>query len=143
MSWSYSDTLLTDRDKVRFYLQDTDTNDQLLTDEEIAFLLTEAGSVRAAAIVAAETVAAKFARYADTSVGDLQLSYSQRYEQFLSLAERLRRQVSLSAVPLAGGISVSRKQTVDEDTDRVAPAFSVGMLSHPDHVAVSADEREQ
>lgn len=143
MSFSYNSDLGTDRDRVRFLVQDTDANDQLLQDEEIAWLLTEEGSVRAAAIIAAETVAGKFARQADSAVGDLSISYSQKQAQYAALAARLRRTASLSAVPLVGGISVSRKQTVEEDTDRVEPAFAVGMLSHPDHSAVLADEREQ
>ena len=143
MTWSYDDTLTEDRDKVRFYVQDVDTNEQLLSDEEIAFLLESEGTVRAAAIVAAETLAGKFARFADSAVGDLSISYSQKHTQYLALANRLRRSLALSAVPLVGGTSVSRKQTVEEDTDRVEPAFTVGMLAHPDHSAVLADEREQ
>ena len=141
MTWSYDDTLSEDRDKVRFYVQDTNQDEQILSDEEIAFLLTSEGSVRAAAIVAADTIAGKYARFVDSAVGDLSISYSQKQAQYMALAARLRRSLALSAAPLVGGISVSRKETVNEDTDRVEPAFTVGMLSHPDHSAVT--DREQ
>ena len=37
MAWTYSTALTADKDKVRFLIQDTDTDDQLLADEEIAY----------------------------------------------------------------------------------------------------------
>ena len=79
MSWTYSrDPSVSDRDKVRFLIGDTDVDDQLISDEEIDWLLTEESSVTSASVRACETVAAKFARLADKSVGDLRLSLSQK-----------------------------------------------------------------
>jgi len=40
MAATYTDTLLTDRDKIRFWIRDTDTTDARYTDNEIAALLT-------------------------------------------------------------------------------------------------------
>ncbi len=142
MSWSYDTTLTADLDKVRFYIGDTNSDEPLLSNEEIEFLVSSEGSARAAAIAGAEMIASKFARFADSAVGDLSISYSQRHAQYLAVAARLRRSLTLSVAPLVGGISNSRKETVEDDTDRVEPAFTVGMLSHPDTVRSTSD-REQ
>jgi hypothetical protein len=106
MTWSYSgNPNTTDRDAVRFLIGDTDYDDQLLSDEELAFVLTDEPDVRRAASRAAEAVAAKFARRADSSksVGDLSLSesWSQRAAQFMELASRLLAQANLAVHPRA------------------------------------------
>ena len=50
MTWTYTgDPNVSDRDKIRFLIGDTDTNDQLVNDEEIEWALTEAGSIYQAA----------------------------------------------------------------------------------------------
>ena len=62
MSWSYSDSLSSDRDKLRFKIGDVDTNDQLLSNELLDALLTTRGDPTLAAINAVEGILAKFAR---------------------------------------------------------------------------------
>ena len=62
MSWSYSgnpaDSAL---DKVRFLIGDTDTTDQLLTNEEINYTIAESGgSIYQSAHDAAYAIASKF-----------------------------------------------------------------------------------
>ena len=131
MTWTYTSPLSGDRDKVRTYIGDTDTTDQLLSDEQIAFALTEEGTVRAASAIAAEWIAALFSRKADKSVGDLSISYSQRAAQYTALAVRLRGRSSRLALPYFGGISETTKDTREDDSDRVEPAFTVDMLDDP------------
>jgi hypothetical protein len=94
MTWTYSgNPAASNRDAVRFLIGDTDSGDQLVSDEEIAFLLAEENTVRTASARACEAIAARFGRSADNSrsVGDLSLSesYSQRSASYLSLADRL------------------------------------------------------
>ena len=61
MGFSYSgDPSKSSTDTVRFLVQDTNSKDVLLQDEEIAFLVNEEGSVEQAAMRAAETIAAQF-----------------------------------------------------------------------------------
>ena len=121
--WSYSgNPAASDLDAVRFAIGDTDTADQLLSDEEIAYLLTNS-TVSAASIAACEALAAKFARSVDRTVGSLSLSASQKAKQFRELAATLRRQRAVLAAPYAGGISVADKDTQRADTDRVKPTF--------------------
>lgn len=143
MTWTYTSTdpSGTTRDQVRTYIGDTDTTDQLLTDEQIAFALTEGGTVSLAAAIAADWIAATFARKADKSVGDLSISYSQTAQQFSKLADRLRSESSRISLPYFGGISQSAKDTREADTDRVKPAFTVDMLDNPD-VSAGTDESD-
>ena len=50
MTWSYDSTgFAANRDKVRFYIGDTSSSAQLLTNEEINFALDEEGGVVPAA----------------------------------------------------------------------------------------------
>lgn len=124
MTWSYSgDPSSSNQDAVRFAIGDTDSADQLITDEEIAYLLTDS-TVTAASIAACEALAAKFARQVDRSVGNLSLSSSQRAAQFRELAATLRKRTGYLARPYAGGISVADKEARDADTDRVKPIFT-------------------
>ena len=91
MSWTYTDPNTSDRDKIRFLIGDTDSTDPLLSDEEIAFTLAEAGgSVYQAGHDSCYAIAAKFSRMAQSkSVGDLSISYADRAAAYAAQAERL------------------------------------------------------
>lgn len=124
MTWSYSTALTTAKDKVRFYLQDTDTTEQLLQDEEYTFLLAEkANNILQASALGAEVIARKFAREATMTVGDTRVEWSRRAELYWSLAQDLRTR-NVAVAPFVGGISKDTKQTYEDDTDRVQPLFT-------------------
>lgn len=126
MTFTYGgDPSANNRDAVRFLIGDTVSADPLITDEEIAWLLSERGGVYPAAIQACETIAAKFARLADSQVDDVNVKLSQRAAGYRTLAATLTtRQALVGAMPYAGGISISDKQTREDDTDRTVPIFS-------------------
>jgi len=131
MSWSYKRTepAAIDLDWVRLRVGDTDESDQLLQDEEIQALIDNEGSRSLAAVLCAETIAAKFARRVDKTVGKLSISAGQMAEHYMKLATRLRMEVAIgSAGVYAGGISVADKADNDADTDVVRPAFAVGQF---------------
>lgn len=134
MTWTYSgNPSSTNRDAVRFLVGDTDNTDQLVTDEEIAYMLAEEGSASMAAARVCRSLASKFARYMDQSVGDLNVSYSQRYRQYTELANRLESDGSSRVgVPYAGGISQANKDAITSDTDRVQPAIKIGVHDNPE-----------
>ncbi len=129
MTWTYAgDPSANNRDEVRFLVGDTDTTDQLITDEEIAYAVAEESSNRGAAALVARAIAASFARRADRSVGDLKVSYKQRYDNYIALATSLESKAAVSdPVPFAGGISVSNKDALQDDTDRVKPSIARGL----------------
>ena len=133
MTWTYSGNPSgTNRDAIRFMIGDTDNTDQLVTDEEIAYALAQEGNVYVSAARICRSLASRYARYMDQSLGDLSISYSQRYQQFTELANRLEFDGSSRVgIPYAGGISQSDKDTVDADTDRIQPAIKIGVHDDP------------
>ena len=141
MTWTFASTDLSgSREQIRTRIGDTDSADPLLTDEQVAYALSEEGSVRAAAALAAEWIAAQFARKADKEVGDLKITYSSRAEQYRILAASLRSRNARVALPYFGGISETTKETRESDTDRVEPAFTVDMLD--DSAIASASDTD-
>jgi len=127
MTWSYDSTLPTDTDKVRFHIGDTDETDQLLQNEEINYLLSETTNVLLAASRAAKTVAAKFSRQADKTVGDLRISLSQKAKAYMALAADLeKRALTSSACPTW--------QEPEEDA-----RFELGMMENNSVIAEEDD----
>ena len=135
MTWTYaSSDLSTALAQIRFTVGDTDSSDKQVTDEEIAYCQTRAGSNnKLAAAYVCDGIAAKYARLVTSSVGDLSTAYSDLQQHYKDLAAQLRLEGgSLIAIPIAGGISEARVTVVNEDTDRVKPAFFRGMMDNPD-----------
>lgn len=128
MTATYDTALTAAKDQVRLLIGDTDVTDALLQDEEIAYLLTQSASnVNVASVRACEAVAARFSRLADTQVDDVRVSLSQRAKGYRELAATLRGRIATSVSLFAGGISVSAKESAEEDTDRVPPIFTRDM----------------
>lgn len=130
MSWSYSgNPSSSNLDKVRFLIGDTDTTDQQLSDEEITSMLADnSDNPYAAAIACAEGLVSKFSRKVQKSVGDLSISYGETANNYRTLLGDLRRKASIQlCTPYAGGISISDKETDEEDSDLVKPAFTRDM----------------
>lgn len=97
MSWSYSgDPASSDKDTVRFYIQDTDPAMQMLQDEEISYLLSQwttvSGSALFTSAVACEVIAGRFAREVDVSADGVSVSAGQLQQRYNDLATSLRDQ---------------------------------------------------
>lgn len=133
MTWTYSGNPNgSDRDAVRFLIGDTDNDDPLLQDEEIAYILTLETNVNMAAAKACRAIAATFARKATRkNVGDLSIDYSMRQQNYLDLAKKLESDAAIVlARPYCGGISQSDKDNRNADTDRVTPAFTKNQMDN-------------
>ncbi len=135
MSWNYTGRPSScDRDEVRFLLGDTDASDPLVTDEEIAWAIESQGTLRLAAAVCLRALASKFSRYVTRRVGDVSQNCSEMAKAFRDRADELDPS-GLTARPLAlpsfGGLSISEKETLAEDTDAVQPRFRRGMNDIP------------
>ena len=151
MTWTYggapgTTTSATRRDAVRLLVGDTDTTEQQLTDEEIAFgLLQASDDIYNASALLCRALSGKYARLVDTSVESVSSSYSQRAKQYAELAVRLTKEgkklgsVGLG-VPVAGGMSISEMEGVETDTDRVPSAFRVDQFSNPPRFDPMLDE---
>ena len=129
MAFTYtSDPENSKRDAVRLLTGDTDSTDPLLQDSEVDYFLSLYGdAVYPAAAAACDAIASKYARQADTTNGRLSVKASQRSEAYAKKAKELRRDTLLGAEVFAGGLTISGKNALDDDTDAVQPAFSVGM----------------
>jgi len=97
MSWTYSgDPGASDLDQVRFYVQDTDDTRQLLTDEEIGFLLVEWAEAKDSplyvAAVCAEAIAAKFVGEVDVAADGVSVGQGSLFDRYNTLAGSLRDQ---------------------------------------------------
>ena len=131
-TWNYSgDPGASTKDAVRFLIGDTDSRDQLLSDQEIDYLVNNVGSANESAAQACEILAA--ARESiDKEIDDLVVKGRQHAEHWSELADRLRkRRVGSRMGVFAGGISISDGYARDIDTDRPVPAFDVGMFDNP------------
>jgi hypothetical protein len=125
MTWSYNSNPLTSNlDAVRFLVGDTDITDTQLQDEEITYLLTVEGGVRFAAYKAAKAIASKYARKVDRNVGDLRISFSQKYRQYLDLAQALKHDMVIHIAPLVLSLSASAKDAALQNSDNVVPFFT-------------------
>ena len=120
-------------DALKLLVGDTSTaaSGELLSTGECAYFISNYGGVRAAAPYAARAIAAGFADQGDKNVGDLRLAAQQKFEHYDRLASRLEGGAAVIAVPYAGGVSRSDKLSVEQNTDRVSPAFKIGLHDNP------------
>ena len=134
MTWTYDPTdLSTDLAKVRLLIGDTDTNDQLLSDEEINHFLTVDTDPNRAAAFAANAIYSKFARLADTTVESVSKKYSQKAQHYSALAKTLEAQANSADAPSPGisGINPETMRDKRNDTDRVREKFYMDRFSNP------------
>lgn len=131
MTWSYSITTLaaTPKDQVRLLIGDTLTTDPQMQDEEIAYYLTQRSSVYGAAAECCRTLQARFSRSVDQKGGDTETKYSQLAKAYGIKAIEFEQKAAAAGAgkPYAGGISIADKQAQEQNTDRVAPQFQIGM----------------
>lgn len=133
MSWTYTAKPgVVALDTVRLLIGDTDECDQVLQDEEILYYINEYQCPRTAAIESALAIAAKYSRLVDESVGQVRVSFSQRADHFYKLADRIKeRQSIFGGIPIAGGLSISEKNTIESNHDRFRPGFTKDLHDNP------------
>jgi hypothetical protein len=133
--FSYTPGGASDLDDIRAAIGDTQAAapvTERLEDEEIARLLTIAGSKPAATVAAAKALIAKLSRRAtEKDIGSLRLVYTQRIESLWKLVGSLEVAASGAVMPYLGGASISDRDAIESDTDRVQPAFKRGMFDNP------------
>ena len=141
MTWTYAgDPAASALAAIRFLTGDTDTNDQLINDEEIAWTNNQVTGSDTATTALYEVsyrvmvaIASKFSRLADQSVGDLKVDMFQKATNAREQAALLKQQAlreGNTPTPYAGGISVSDKEIDEDDSDVVQPYFSRGQWTN-------------
>ena len=119
-------------DTVRFEVDDRDTDNAALSDEEIQYLIDTTNHILLAAAAAATAIGAKYSSEVESKqVGDLRIAYGAGgvASSYKELAKLLRTRAASKAASkiLAGGLSKAAKTAVKADTDRVQSEFEVGM----------------
>ena len=129
MAWTYISTGpgSSARSWVRLRVGDTTSASQLIQDEEIDAILDSESNKHLAAAVTAEAIAGSFARRADKTVGRMSVQASQHSQNYFELSDRLRLEAAQRAAPYGGGIRISDVDLDKDDSDRVDPAFSLGV----------------
>lgn len=147
MTWTYSgDPSDSPRDEVRFLVGDTNTNKQLVSDEEIAFALASTSdSTYGAAALCARAIAGKFSREVNGRFESIWSDDGSKSKQFFDLARRLDIQAKTAGglalgSPYVGGVSRADMESVRANTDRVDSAFMRGQFSQADEFSVMPDE---
>ena len=128
-----------EKDEVRFLLQDTRPEEWLLSDPEIQYALDRHlesyGTVEWVAAYLADTLAARYARESTIAADGMNISLAQVAQQFRDLAAALREQHKSLLVggPDAGGISPY------EERSPFIRNFSFGTGMHDDYAAGQQD----
>ena len=131
MTFSYVGPGVTDKDTVRFLLQDTNEAEAMVTDEEIQYAIGTwmplYNTLPYVASTIADTVAARYAREASYSADGVSVSLGPVGDQYRMLAASLREQhraLLVGGFPDVGGITPG-EQTADD-----IAAFSFGKGQH-------------
>jgi hypothetical protein len=129
---SSSATSAQKRDAIRFLTQDNQANASSqfqLTDEEIAFVITQEANIYMAAARSCDILANRAGAVRMRTVGALSVEFSR--EDYKELANSYRARGMTYQVPSVGGISRSDKDTLTQDTDWLPPLFSRRMQENP------------
>lgn len=134
MTWTYllSDLATSEKDQIRLEIGDTDTNNQLLQDEEIAQAILVERNFWCAAARCCEMISRVFLAKFDVKLGrNMEITYSKAAAQYQAMAVAFRRKSLGTRVPWVGGMSVADKQTYSQNTDIVGAAFTRTMGENP------------
>jgi hypothetical protein len=128
MTWNYTGRPAdNERDKVRFLIGDTCSEDQLVSDEEIAYAISVYSNLNLASAMILRSLAAKFSRMVTNKVGDVSSNCTDMAKAFADRAKELDPSGITTApdpaLPVFGGLTISGKETLDSDTDAVQPSF--------------------
>jgi hypothetical protein len=135
MTFTYVGPATSDRDKVRFLIQDTDSTAPHMTDEEINWLISEWADVYDAAANAADVLAGQYAHKADysKSVGDLSLNetFSTQSQRFSALAVSLRLNRMRRFAPSWVANADALKSTADRNVATYTTDAFLGQMDNP------------
>jgi hypothetical protein len=95
MTWTYSgDPSVSEKDKYRFLIDDTDENNPLLQDEEIQFVLNSTNSHYGRLAVLYRICSNKFSKDPKKSLGPQSIDPTSRAEKYERLADRYEKLAS-------------------------------------------------
>lgn len=130
MGWTYGgDPSKSSLDAVRFLIQDTNTNKQLIQDEEVEFAIAQEANIYCAAASICETLVMRAGGVRMKKIDTLTIQYDPVF--YNMRAGQLRARGAGHQLPYAGGISVGDKTAQQTDTDAVAPSILRNINDNP------------
>ena len=129
MSWSYSDSLTTSLDKVRFRIGDTDTNRQMVSNELLTALLSQYNdNVLRVSVIAIRGILAQLTRDTNRSLMGISGSVDQATTHFRDLLRDIIAEMNTEAGVSAGAIKISNLESfeAEDGVTMVAPDFKQG-----------------
>lgn len=115
---SFDEALSTDTDKARFFLGDTDTDNELLSDFQIESVLALYTPLATGIAVLAEGLVSKFAQKpTSVSASGKSIAWAERVKAWRDLAARLRATGSLTGVASAFSVAMVRSDGYSEAAD--------------------------
>lgn len=123
MTFTYAGTLVTNLDKVRFYIGDTVSGGGPLpssgnfTDEELGALITLAGGVDEGVAQAFDAIAARWSVMANLTVGPRREEMGQIAAAFRAQAETWRKDHAVHSTSTAGARWITRSDGYSQDID--------------------------
>lgn len=137
MTWTYSsDPQASQLDAVRYLTGDVDTERQLITDEEINYMILQwyplYGTLEWVSAEILDTLAARFAREANYSADGVSVSLAALQQQFATQAVSLRAQhdrLFVGALVDVGGVDLYEQ--ADPESMGIKPyAFGTGFMDN-------------
>ena len=133
MSWSYSDSLTTSLDKVRFRVGDTDTNRQMVSNELITALLSQHNdNVLRVSVIVIRGILAQLTRETNRSLMGISGSVDQATTHFRDLLRDIIAEMNTEAGVYAGAINISTVTDfeLEDGVSKVAPDFKQGQWDY-------------
>lgn len=130
MTWTYlGDPSLSSLEALRFEIQDTNSGQQLMQDEELLFLLGEQGEdVKSAAIRALGIIISRLSLQGRVVLGRFEYDPSRMINTLnQTLTDLLQSGTSSSGLVYAGGISQAERVLDENDSDLIQPRFTRGI----------------
>lgn len=122
-------------DELRLLIGDTAAS-PVLSDAEVSYYLSQSSNIYLAASYAVDGIlAGEGGSVSEKQVGDLRIKYESGGGSggLSGLAKSLRARAARGSSSLAytGGISKADDDSIEDDSDRVSPAFKVGSMDNP------------
>lgn len=135
MAFTYTSPQTSDKDEVRFYLQDTDAGFPLLQDEEIQWLIDEwmpkYDSLIYVASVCAAVIANKFVGLVAVSADGVSVQTGDLAQRYRDMAEELRDQYK--AAQIGADINIDNLLVGHSPDPSIRPLrFGVGLHDNPE-----------
>ena len=128
-TWT-GDTAASTLEAIRWEIDDIDSANAKFQDAEINYAYAQEGTVLSAAARLCEQLATKYAGEASRSLGPLHVDLETLSGKYKDRAIQLRKRDMVHAEPYCGGISETKEETFEDDSDLIQPTFEKDMMKN-------------